>query len=957
MLKIKLVKALANVSGDKSKEQFASNFGNQAAQYYRRYLDSGNLKDLNKAIAAAWQCAQLTPESQTELKFGAWHNLSNQLRRRYDQTGNLKDLDDAIKCAKEATARATGEGVQTQAMLLNSQANKLTRRYERTLNVADLEEGIYWTRFAIETTDLNHIWNNGDLSSELPKSYAASASSNPSTDSASSGSGINSWNLLPPELRTAEDPNLRQYLHNLASRIYLRYLLTGKIKHLNEAIRASKKSVSSTPEEARLVLPLWKSRLGTYLCARYRLTGNREDLDRAVEHCREAWLLLLENTSSMPDIGPIPERMLVPLALSECLEGLYDCTRDRKDLESARLMATRAVNWTPPKHIHHVRCLSNLGRIYARDYKENGSKDEDKFAYAHNSLREAWIAAGDLPLECGRVAAQLLPLLAEKRMFEDAANLAKRAIDLFPNFSSRSLHQADRQYVMSIFAGVSANCCSFLLEVNQPEEALHYLEKSRGFILGQIMDDTSEIDELRESYPTHAAKFEKYRNEVNIPDFDLDYNEPQQDRINKREKQDKACKDLEKRIQEIRKLPEHTNFLLGQSSEEMRACAEEGIIVIVNITEYRSDAILVSSTAITTIPLTNMTGLDTKKWLAQKWSGKRQDRSKANEAYLEMLAWLWHVCVQPISQLIPASDKLPRLWWIGSGLASSLPFHAAGIYTDDKENTVVHRTVSSYIPSIRELTNSRQRIRDAEQAVKNQLLVTDEAETPEVPTAPATPEPLNQLLIATMPTTPGLADLSGTLREKEAVKQRTDEFLPSIRELQETSAAEVLEVLKTSNFAHFACHGVVNADRPSESGLVFQREKEGRDGEAGTLKQDVLTFKAVSALKLRNAHIAYLSACSTEENQAVSLHDQVIPVAAGFQVAGFGHVIGCLWPTVDRVCELIAAEFYTALFHNGIDGWKGKGEVANALRLAVMKSWDMDRKQPLNWAQYVHYGV
>jgi CHAT domain-containing protein len=50
----------------------------------------------------------------------------------------------------------------------------------------------------------------------------------------------------------------------------------------------------------------------------------------------------------------------------------------------------------------------------------------------------------------------------------------------------------------------------------------------------------------------------------------------------------------------------------------------------------------------------------------------------------------------------------------------------------------------------------------------------------------------------------------------------------------------------------------------------------------------------VSELKLERVRIAYLSACSTAENKAARLRDEVIHIVSGFQVAGFAHVIGYL---------------------------------------------------------------
>ncbi|KAH7114141.1 hypothetical protein B0J13DRAFT_460385, partial [Dactylonectria estremocensis] len=62
------------------------------------------------------------------------------------------------------------------------------------------------------------------------------------------------------------------------------------------------------------------------------------------------------------------------------------------------------------------------------------------------------------------------------------------------------------------------------------------------------------------------------------------------------------------------------------------------------------------------------------------------------------------------------------------------------------------------------------------------------------------------------------------------------------------------------------------------------------------------------------AQIAYLSACSTAENKAARLSDEVIHVVSGFQVAGFPHVVACLWPTGDSECVGVAKRFYFLVF-------------------------------------------
>lgn len=118
----------------------------------------------------------------------------------------------------------------------------------------------------------------------------------------------------------------------------------------------------------------------------------------------------------------------------------------------------------------------------------------------------------------------------------------------------------------------------------------------------------------------------------------------------------------------------------------------------------------------------------------------------------------------------------------------------------------------------------------------------------------------------------------------------------------------------------------------------------------------MLTVHQISELQLKQAKIAYLSACSTTENRAQRLRDEVIHIVSGFQVAGFAHVIGCLWPSADATCVEIGRGFYESLFETRQAEIEDR-VVAIALQRSVeavlAAYWD----QPLKWAQFVHFGA
>jgi len=144
----------------------------------------------------------------------------------------------------------------------------------------------------------------------------------------------------------------------------------------------------------------------------------------------------------------------------------------------------------------------------------------------------------------------------------------------------------------------------------------------------------------------------------------------------------------------------------------MQECAGESNVVVVNITEFRSDAILVSRNAIKTVLLSQLSASDTRAWLSKRWTAKkRSEQNTKNKEFLGYLSWLWQACVKQILDEIfkqnrPTQD-LPRVWWIGTGLASSMPFHAAGLHMRGSTENAYSRVISSYTPSIKALAHAR----------------------------------------------------------------------------------------------------------------------------------------------------------------------------------------------------------------------------------------------------------
>ncbi|OAP53981.1 hypothetical protein AYL99_11861 [Fonsecaea erecta] len=274
----------------------------------------------------------------------------------------------------------------------------------------------------------------------------------------------------------------------------------------------------------------------------------------------------------------------------------------------------------------------------------------------------------------------------------------------------------------------------------------------------------------------------------------------------------------------------------------------------------------------------------------------REGRGKKNTRYVQFLRWLWEKCVRQILQAVhhgvqPSSNCLPRIWWIGA--------------------------ISSYTPTIKALAHTR-----ARQAILHQ----DRTVNP-------------HMLMVSMPTTPGASPLSSVTQEISAIEAATGTTL-SRELLEHPDARSVLERIAHCNIVHFAGHGTSDALDPFNSSLLLQH------GPSDAATVDPLTVQQVSNANLGRASIAYLSACSTAENRAARMMDEVIHLASGFQVSGFGHVVAAMWPSVDEVCVDMAVGFYERL-EGGLGGRDANRAVAEAVHEATMRVRSRFRKIPL----------
>ncbi|RPB18035.1 hypothetical protein L211DRAFT_748680, partial [Terfezia boudieri ATCC MYA-4762] len=825
------------------------------------YERTGNLQDLETAIARSEAAVEGTPEDHPDR--AKWlNNLGSYFNHRYQRTGNLQDLEVAIARA-DAAIEATPEDHPNQGTLLCNLGSHLSCRYQRTGNLQDLEAAIAQSEAAAKAIPEDH-------------------------------------------------PSQAILLNNLGNLFNCRYQRTGNLQDLEAAIVRVEASIKATPEDHPNQAGILGN-LGSSLYRRYERTRNLQDLEAAIARSEAA-------LQATPEDHPNQARWLSNLGSH--FSCRYELTGNLQDLETAIARSEAAIQATPEDHPNRAVRLINLGSDLRSRHKLTGNLEDLVLEATVDLLLTAWsvIAAPILiRLHIAYGAANILAKFPSVKDLPRAYSLLRNSIHLLPLLTSRSLQREDQQYMLGQLNGLVSLAVSISLEVGElPLEALRLQELGRSVTNGQLLDYRSDISDLRKHYPVLAAEFDSLRQELDSPlpvldSLDMSINQLQFAQESTIRRRNRAVKDFENIILQIRQKPEFQNFLLAQSEVELLSAAQGGTIVLLNVSALRSDAILVTTTKVTSIPLPKLSHTLLHEYVDIKVYD--------NKLMRELLEWLWKGAVLPVLQELEfypkIVDPLPRIWWIGVGLMAKVPIHAAAKFKKGKVHmTTLQYCLSSYTSTIRALRYSR-----ARQCQHN-----------------------DAMLIVAMPTTPGEQPLSEVTKEAKGIKYSTN--FSKVEIMEWPSAERVLKVLPEYTIAHFACHGVSSIN-PADSHLLLRKELvAGVDEELAEV--DKLRVKDITALKLPAARIAYLSACSTAQSASSELVDEVTHIVSAFHIAGFTHVIGTLWMSEDQACQKMALDFYGELKEN---------DVAASYRTAIMKLMLQKPSQPVYWAPFIHFGA
>jgi hypothetical protein len=385
-------------------------------------------------------------------------------------------------------------------------------------------------------------------------------------------------------------------------------------------------------------------------------------------------------------------------------------------------------------------------------------------------------------------------------------------------------------------------------------------------------------------------------------------------------------------VEQVRALDGFEDFLRPPRLEALLPAAAGGPVVIINISRWRCDALVVRTSGVTVVELPDLRQDDVVAEVGAYLDavGGRQAATLRGayvrdadvtvaadsvEAALDRcLRWMWDAFAAAVLQHLgytgPPAGDWPRVWWCPTGPLALLPIHAAGDHSTAGA-AVVDRVISSYTPTLRALVEAR--------AGAGQRQAGSE-----------------RMLFVGMPHTPNQADLPNVRSEERLITELfRDRCTPLVG--PEATRDTVMTELRRHGWVHFACHGEQNLADPSHGGLLVH------DG--------TLTVTDLSAQQY-SGDFAYLSGCKTAVG-GVHLPDEAITLAAALHYTGYRHVIATLWSIWDAEAAQVAEEVYQDVAAGGV---LDAGRSAAALHHAVRRLRATHLHRPSVWTPFAHTG-
>ncbi|KZO96573.1 hypothetical protein CALVIDRAFT_514364 [Calocera viscosa TUFC12733] len=694
-----------------------------------------------------------------------------------------------------------------------------------------------------------------------------------------------------------------------------KFTQTGLASAIDHAINFGQLGLDIEFSEAHK--PYQLSMQGELLLKRYDVTGNIEDMERSIS---------LTETALASTVNSRYQRHILLGRNAASLARRYRAAGSPKDIDCCIKTLKEALQlYEDLSHIRRSPFLAELGAAYqARFYNSKNNEDLDAAIYNYHLGAEDTAGALKDRIHAAVAGAKFA---YEVGRHSDSARSYDSAVSLLPRLAWLGLTTRSRHKRLIGSAGqLACDAAAMSIAIGNHERAVELLEEGRSVLWRSVLDlrfDTHELSEANSSLTNELLSIGKALEH----DDSVSPSESIMQEEQRSARRRKLAARWDELVLDIRQLPGYESFLRPVPFHRLRQAAKNGPIVIINVSKYRTDALILwPNQPMDCIHLPELT-YDAVNSLAYAWrtalscTKDNHGSEYLDRVLLDICGRLWEGGLSRIALALQnhlpptthGNSGLPRVWWLPTGLLNLLPIHCAGKYNVDGSG-ICDLFVSSYTSTLCALLSGQMKA-----ATK------------------ASDLPFKMLAIA-QPSVSGLAFLKHAedeMRELASSNLSSTTFVTG----DDATTARFSQEVVQHQWLHCCCHGRWNAVNPLE--IAFRMS----DGN--------LSLSSLVQMRLPNAEFALLSACHTARYTAV-LPDESTHLAAGMQVAGFQAVIGTQWGMTDRDGPALTRLFYDYLTRDGQR--PDVSRTAEALHFALRQF--RAHNVPLwRWALFVHIGI
>ncbi|KAG8708948.1 hypothetical protein FRC09_000959 [Ceratobasidium sp. 395] len=706
-------------------------------------------------------------------------------------------------------------------------------------------------------------------------------------------------------------------LNNLGNAYQTLFNRLGELEHIHAAVNCKAQAVALTPD-GHTNKPACLSNLGNAYQTLFSRLGELAHIHAAV-NCKAQAVALT------PDGHP--DRSGYLNNLGGAYQTLFSRLGELAHIHAAVNFLAQAIALTPEGDPLGAQRSAGLGRLYCALFA--ASHELEHLTKSKLYSQSAALSPTGYPIERlrgARLWAQLCLLDGSDALEAYSHCMLRLPEAVWLGTSVRRRFECLTPDVQ----GLISEAAMIAIFANRWDLAVEWLEQGRCLVWGQILQLRTPLEKLYASHPELANNL--YRLSSQLEDTggfakncqsSNKYEGLSQDDAYTRSK---LADSRDRLIDEIRLQPGFDDFLRPSKASTIMSHVQHGVTVILTVHMSRCDAIIIQPGALVIghVPLPRFSDQKAKILcqeleLCLKSQGidrgfKKGDRP-LQVSFESILATLWSDVVKPvlnhlnITRVLPF-DELPHITWCVAGALSFLPIHAAGIY-NSPSTILSNLAISSYTPTVSSLGRSCSTL----------------------------PTFSGMLAVGHQSSIRGLSSLPGAKEELDRVEERFINRRFTRLEEDRATIDAVVDAMADHSWVHFACHGSQNLVDPMKSALHLHDKD--------------LSLATISRQPMKNAQLAFLSACQTAKGDS-ELPNEAVHLAAGLLMAGYPNVMATMWSIKDEDAPIVAEETYKCLLESGVPD---SGKAAKALHRAVRHLQDaIGVNEFARWVPYIHMG-